>query len=108
MTDLEITRLCAEAMRFEPVCSMIQPKSDKQPKYWKIGRREFPMSSYKPLHDDAQVMALMKKFPLQTILALSDHLDRYPLEDAPERAAEINRVVCECIANMEKTRHESS
>ena len=50
MTDLELTKLCAEAMGIE-----ISP----------VRHGDGDFSLYDPLHDDAQAMALVKKFEKQ-------------------------------------------
>jgi hypothetical protein len=95
MTDLEMTRLCAEAM-FDPL-------------EW-----EQRLFDYDPLHDDAQAMALVKKFGLTCD----------PANDVPPYAPwrvcalpvggedwndivnadsdDLNRAIVECIAKMHR------
>ena len=88
MTDLEITRLCAIAYGIS-VDGM--------------GGILLPLSAFDPLHDDAQAMALVKKFKLDLW---------WPFSDAPEwhcadinskytHNADLNRAICECVAKMQ-------
>jgi hypothetical protein len=56
MTDLEMTRLCAEAMGITGWLTEDDPMVTNE-------QGEF-IEPYDPLHDDAQAMALVKKFAL--------------------------------------------
>lgn len=91
MDDLEITKLCAEAMGLTS---------------WQAleGR-------YDPLHDDAQAMALVKKFRLE-IRQQATGTDEHP--GAPlwgisgclygwknAEDENLNRAICECVARMQ-------
>lgn len=123
MTDLEITRLCAEAMGWKGWRS--------KHGYWNITDPEgndsvrcngwLPFDAYtgdklpEPtlsnalaecgydhLHDDAQCMALVKKFRLsigtdaaQWYLVLPD----WPYKETNH--ADLNRAICECVAKMQ-------
>ena len=88
MTDIELTRLCAEAMG---------------------------LKFYNPLHDDAQAMALVKRFSLRVERGgmsgivgfmhtakrwrvLADTPDIYKYETWDE---DMNRAIVECVANMQ-------
>lgn len=95
MTDLEMTlemtRLCAEAMGLEWVADwLVCPKGDDHDYSDTYG--------YDPLHDDAQAMALVKKFKL--ILArrhvMSDDNTVTVFRDQGE-----NRAIVECVAKMQ-------
>ena len=92
MTDLEITRLCAEAMEFVP------PQTTIGGVPWN------------PLVFDAQAMALVKKMRLDI---------EAPLEKAPYKkwsasygvqhrivGPDLNRAICECVAKMELARRQ--
>lgn len=93
MADLEITRLCAKAMGLE---------------LWVVGERCEIMNSlvstgriYHPLHDDAQAMALVKKFRLH-IGCTSDGL-WFAEEQGAETAqvhdgGDLLRAICLCVA----------
>ena len=96
MTDLEITKLCAEALgydRFEWQTAGIVTGSD-QPICLPEGRIR-----YDPLHDDAQAMALVKKFHLG--LAWSDYCSVYEQGNGANGSNDsVNRAICECCAKM--------
>ena len=79
MTDPEITKLCAEAMGFGTF------KDDESP------------SGYNPLHDDAQAMALVKKF-VRVIVRRKEGDWSINLDGA--RNVNLNRAICETVAKM--------
>ena len=86
MTDLEITRLCAEAM-FTPL-------------EW-----EQRLFEYDPLHDDAQAMALVKKFLLSIDPAqpIGWHVAKQEtkfFDAAYAHEDDLNHAICECVAKM--------
>jgi hypothetical protein len=97
MNDLEATRLCAEAMDFDVLVSDDMPIS-AWPKDSQAG------FTYDPLHDDAQMAALVKFFHL--------HIDQRPgkhvtvqdphfehLIERPEGM--LNEAVVYCAAKMQ-------
>ncbi len=92
MTDLEITRLCAEAMG-------LMGESG----YALIGRMD--NHPYDPLHDDAQAMGLVKKFGLRiehsSPSAIWTVQAEGPLTLPRFNAEDLNRAVCECVARMQ-------
>ncbi len=93
MTDLEITRLCAEAMNV---------------KFWLAP--DHPDCEYAPLHDDAQAMALVKKFNLELrfnsarvagecwVVTPSYEPEPFTYSD------NLNRAICKCVAVMQKNK----
>ncbi len=85
MTDLEITKLCAEAMGVTP--SLVH--ADGQIKYW-------------PLTEDAQAMALVKKFGVAVYRGDSGWwwADIINLVMRVSNA-DLNRAICLCVANMQ-------
>jgi len=95
MTDLEITRLCAEAM-FTPL-------------EW-----EQRLFEYDPLHDDAQCMALVKKLSIQIhhhgTAAYKANLVTVEGVWVPYGprfkvcAPNLNRAICECVAKMQQAK----
>lgn len=103
--DLEMTRLCAEAMGWKVKGPATQWVS------WKSHKCAVCASNDKggdhiwdPLHDDAQAMALVKKFKL-TIgfdivsnqwTAISEHGQAYDGD-----SCSINRAIVECVAKMQ-------
>ena len=88
MTDLEITRLCAKATGH----------------YSYAGNCHDP--SYRPLHDDNQAMALVKKFrllvtPIFNGRTGADWVVSSYLGDCAAEDITLNRACCKCVANME-------
>jgi hypothetical protein len=103
MDDLTITRLCAEAMGFE------FDTHDSLPFYWGNGHRV----PYNPRQDDAQAMALVKRFGL-SISAHGDSAeigDHWRVKDYSGRetiglgrsGSSLNRAICECVAKMRES-----
>lgn len=106
MTDLEITKLCAEAMGIKISFTsakthffVYHPMEEVLPLF----------KAYAPLYDDEQAMALVKKF----------HLYIYPRGPEPRQytewqvsiqsgisgfAADLNRAICECVAKTQQVR----
>ena len=114
MTDIEITKLCAEAMGFVaetfwgPICQIrgvygvgTHRFSNTTSGYWTV--------DYDPLHDDAQAMALVKKLKLDC--------GRFPeggqwwcadvcCNEPAIYARDLNRAVCEYVAKIQLSRHK--
>ena len=113
MTDFEITRLCAEAMDYQ-LGEMIAPVrgAPKQQMVFMNGRAYH--EPYDPLHDDAQAMALVKKFHL-LLFRPFDKWQAVPAKwwnKAPQfihdgdynplaQNDDLNRAICECVAKMQ-------
>mgnify|MGYP001617981049 CR=1 FL=1 len=89
MTDLEMTKLCAEAMGLEIFWAEALPIT--APKG----------CPYDPLHDDAQAMALVKKFHIALGWndpgwgAFGQHDKRWV------NNPDLNRAIVECVAKMQ-------
>jgi len=104
MTDLEITKLCAEAIGipFDLVrCARLKDAKDTSFVRYVNG----PL--YDPLHNDAQAMALVKKFGLG--ISKQDWSDgRYWVvivgDEISADQSNLNRAICECVAKMEKSK----
>jgi hypothetical protein len=103
MTDLEITRLCAVAMGYDEFgwqTAGIVTGTDI-PILLPTGRIR-----YDPLHDDAQAMALLK---YNQLMVESNAVDFWCVKGwfGKEIAWKLfegdnlNRAICECIANMQ-------
>ena len=95
MTDLEMTKLCAEAMGASSDTEVV-PDGDGG--YWAL---------YNPLHDDAQAMALVKKFKL-ALSAPSDGghelwVCRKPWDHSGDYGFGVtpNRAIVESVAKMQ-------
>ena len=97
MTDLEMTKLCAEAMGlWEEV---------------KIGDKKYehPPLNYDPLHDDAQAMALVKKFDVSITSLSARAADHWFVQTTGTKiqpsiigtAYDLNRAIVECVAKMQ-------
>ena len=93
MTDLEITKLCAEAMGVDfskGYATLMCMECD-----------EYGIT-YAPLHDDAQAMALVKKFKLwieQWEDGTCSVFGKRKMMDAD--SSDLNRAICECVAKMQ-------
>ena len=109
MTDLEMTRLCAEAMGW--TCRDVQGEYGiGNDRFYRVYDGDEPIygigsgwitSKWRPLHDDAQAMALVKKFPWQAFMALTDL--GYGKSWSP-LGNEFNRSVVECAAKMQQAK----
>ena len=91
MTDLEITRLCAAAMGYED-------KSVGKSIGGIMVSNGVHHFIWKPLEYDEQAMALVKKFPLPCLEAMTYHV-RY--DDPPH---DLNRAICECAAKLQQAK----
>ena len=103
MTDLEITKACAEAMELDISCSR-----------WKEDAlvilfdsfSPYEYYTYAPLTNDAQAMALVKKFGLHTGFQSFDNLWGCLAQDGITKTynTDLNRAICECVAKMKKAK----
>ena len=110
MTDLEITKLCAEAMGVEHRVDGVSVLT------FGLDHEYGICFMYDPLHDDAQAMALVKKCDI-TIARGTNYFvvqhwyempgyEKYDTAEAPMRVlrstnASLNRAICECVAKMQ-------
>ena len=113
MSDLEITRLCAEAMGF----------------VWSSSSKKYPFTEpihssaawvngelYDPLHDDAQAMALEDWLIERGYLWQENGLLRYSSLDRSFEYANFSlfdkaarrKAICECVARMASARAPTS
>ena len=103
MTDLEMTRLCAEAMGLKQIGAnnSLFPQA--------IVVTEPSLHVYAPLHDDAQAMAIQKKFGLEIRTEWHNpgkstaKLKAWIAYSVDEWAsdASLNRAIVECVAKMQ-------
>ena len=107
MTDLEITRLCAEAMELK---QHLYPLADLYKEATNISALcssnyfDYPDEGlfYDPINDDAQAMALVKKFKLwieQWEDGTCSVFGKRKMMDAD--SSDLNRAICECVAKMQ-------
>ena len=98
MTDLEITKLCAEAM------GLTLGQSEGCGKYSTgvMCYAEGAYILYDPLHDDAQAMVLVKRQGLHIVWQPMCP-DTWKVDDTTHVAADkdLNRAICECVAKMQ-------
>ena len=92
MNDLEITRLCAQAMGYE------LPGNE-----WAVNAPDY----YHPLGDDAQAMALIKQQKLAFYWRYRVVTEpRWEVSDMKgdhlSFSKDLNRAICLCVANMQK------
>ena len=101
MTDLKITRLCAEAMGLEfKVAQELYCSWNAPLEIWtKDG-------SYNPLYDDAEAMALVKKLGIE-IHCRTDRNGWYVGivdSDGMTPDGDLNRAICLCVAAMQQAK----
>ena len=110
MTDLEITKACAEAMGLKTSKYLCRNKKRRLETRLSLPRRShkggMTTSRYNPLHDDAQAMALVKKFGLHTGFQSFDNLWGCLAQDGITKTynTDLNRAICECVAKMKKAK----
>ena len=107
MTDLEMTRLCAEAMTLKTITIYL----NGWPQVVEKGFGSVDMiTKYDPLHDDTQAMALVKKWDLHIGKTLRtpeqprgswfvSRTDKYEVVNT-----DLNRAICECVAKMQQAK----
>ena len=113
-SDLELTRLCAEAMGLRVFVDAYGDMCIEQ-----LDILSADNVAYRPLHDDAQAMALVKKFSLRLerggksgIIGVSHVARRWcvrgdtvdPFEHEAWDEEDLNRAICECVAKMQQNR----
>ena len=96
MTDLEMTRLCAEAMGYY----LMRPSASDHA--WHTAEQDY----YDPLHDDAQAMALVKKCDIHCEKIGSWWECEEPMGHLGTHS-DLNRAICECVAKMQMARSSS-
>jgi hypothetical protein len=103
MTDIEMTKLTAEAIGFH-----VATGTGEQVwchKCWPDPHDNKGIFLFDPLHDNAQAMALVKKFKLN-IGQLSNACQVFTPLDAGHiyqaDSADLNRAIVECVAKIAK------
>ena len=100
MTDLEMTKLCAMAMGLR----IVYPDQADLPLCVESAKGA---GVYFPLHDDAQAMALVKKFKLEP--RFNDTKKAWFVTESYSQRihswnADLNRAIVECVAKMQEAR----
>ena len=95
MTDLEMLKLCAEAMGYK----IVYPDQADLPLCIESSKGA---GVYFPLHDDAQAMALVKKLELGVLR----NGERWEVIHGLiwGRNTDLNRAIVECVAQMQKAK----
>ena len=100
MTNLEMIKRCAEKMDYDvstDIHGVVFFRTD--------GTKQPERHDYDPLHDDAQAMALVKKFELSIA---PDFMDSgcavfvVVCGGVKTHSHDLNRAIVECVAKMEK------
>lgn len=115
--DLELTRLCAEAMGMEIVradergviCDPPKiPETSELARLLNAAPRNiYSVISYDPLRDDKQAMALVKRFKLnigqlEAGAKVFTGFQKMPFVEAD--STDLNRAIVECVAKIPPTR----
>ena len=94
MTDDEITKLCKEAMELTPLDTCDEMGDDQ----------------WKPLYDDAQAMALVKRFRISISSVNSEYqtwttgCGQRISGKSCSWSEDLNRAICETVAKMQKAK----
>ena len=109
MTDLEITKRCAEAYFAGRLSHGPQITQTAVGRTYVEPDDEVKAILYNPLHDDPQAMALVKKMELWIQPPRQGYLSRQPSDiwlvahsakGGDSRNLDLNRAICECVAKM--------
>lgn len=124
--DIELTKLCAEAMGYESLDVGYTDGEDETPRQreldasqwmhrhglWSVGEywineaagSWITRSDYDPLHNDAQAMALVKRFKLDVWWPFSGQTWRCSdgTTTRPTEHEDLNRAICLCVAQMHR------
>ena len=93
MTDLEMTKLCAEAMGYK----IVYPNDASLP----IAiESELGAGLYNPLHDDAQAMALVKRFKPYIGYAPPEYHVHIREGNYWGQSEDLNRAIVECVTKL--------
>ena len=90
MNDLALTKKCAEKMGLHVAEGT--GKTVWTHAQWPDPDDSLGIDLYDPLHDDAQCMAMVKKFPRECIDAMNCHQSFL--------GTDLNRAICECVAAL--------
>ena len=109
MTNLEITKLCAEAMGFITMKTVWDSREQPGRDGYLAFHGSTSIGWYDPLHDDAQAMALMKKCEIDVSCIYDDegkHDGWMALSPKAEEvfSHDLNRAICECVTKMQQAR----
>ena len=111
MTDLEITKLCAEAMGCTETLDTVWGSSVKNPVPHVLYRLDGQWRNYDPLHDDSQALALVLQLrlsirnepPVMDWIVMDLHGDKDTSCFSAQNLI-LNRAICECVAKMQEAK----
>jgi hypothetical protein len=122
VTDLEMTKLCAEAMGWKHLGAVGHDKPERHATkpYCLFGCNDWWLDPsgyelccgpcqmhYDPLHHDAQAMALVKRFELQSSKMNGDWCVAFNFSAISDfkghhaSKVDLNRAIVECVAKMQ-------
>ncbi len=118
MTDEEITKLCAQAMESPPDIPGASVIWNVSVTYEGEERKVSAAVSqfYDPLHNDAQAMALAKRFGLlldpqqdgqDFAIDPGWEVSHVSFPDALFINSDLNRAICECVASMQRKKNKN-
>lgn len=104
MTDLEMVKLCAQAMGLDASIYKNQEVRTRVFVRQMKHAAEYEYTVYDPLHDDAEAMALVKRFDLR--IDREHHGKRYAVKagldwDSMVMADDLNRAIVQCVAEAQ-------
>ena len=104
MTDLEITKACAEMIGYPEYVNPDGRATKPVPPRILVLLMDQNATPelYDPLHDDAQCFALVKKFNLMLLWLEPQQL--WSINFGVTRNQDLNRAICECVAKMHANR----
>ena len=106
MTDLEITKLCAKAMGLREIPYRAgQPHAPHPESALRMAEGRKATHWYDPLHNDAQMVALVKKLFIEIFVdgpagRSEDWTWTARIGDCITHGHDLNRAVCTCAAQM--------
>ena len=107
MTDIELTKLCAEAMGDEEYPPQEWWTMEDRKCFHIKGAHGLPWV-FDPLHDDAQAMGLVKK--LKLTCHWHEILYTWSVSTPEQKAirdGDLNHAICECVAKIQQAKQES-
>lgn len=106
MTDLEIVKRCAEKMGITGLAEGGFNNPSDMP-WFDDGAPGYRY--YDPLHDDAQAMALVKKFNVSIYRNMlnKDYTAEITDSGICSQFADLNRAICECVAKLPDSQPET-